>query len=92
MFQHQDVPNKVDQDQAGDAVEQVHEAVHAGDEELQLEEDEVDIENASLVVHPGDLGELADVEQMEEQMEVLEYVPVLFEEFLSFILNIFLHC
>ena len=88
MFPHQDVPNKVDQDQAGDAVEQVHEDVHAGDEELQLEEDEVDIENASLVVHPGDLGELADV----EQMEVLEYVLVLFEEFLSFILNIFLHC
>ena len=88
MFQHQDVPNKVDQDQAGDAVEQVHEDVHAGDEELQLEEDEVDIENASLVVHPGDLGELADV----EQMEVLEYVLVLFEAFLSFILNIFLHC
>ena len=88
MFQHQDVPNKVDQDQAGDAVEQVHEDVHAGDEELQLEEDEVDIENASLAVYPGDLGELADV----EQMEVLEYVLVLFEEFLSFILNIFLHC
>ena len=86
MFQHQDVPNKVDQDQAGDAVEQVHEDVHAGDEELQLEEDEEDI---SLVVHPGDLGELDDVE---EPMEVLEYLLVLFEEFFSFIGNIFLHC
>ena len=89
MFQHQDVPNKVDQDQAGDAVEQVHEDVHAGDEELQLEEDEEDINNASLVVHPGDLGELDDVE---EPMEVLEYLLVLFEEFFSFIGNIFLHC
>ena len=79
MFQH--VPNKVDQDQAGDPVEQVHE-----DEELQLEEDEEDI---SLVVHPGYLGELDDVE---EPMEVLDYLFVLFAECFSIIVNIFLHC
>ena len=76
----------MDQVQAGgldQAVEEVEE-LHAGDEELQFEEDEdeVDIENASLIVHPGDLGELADVEQLEEIENVLVLLEFQFEDVL----------